>query len=142
MADTLFKNATVYSSGKLSLCDVLVSDGIIAAVGQDLCRDNCEIADLTGLYLLPGFTDVHVHLREPGFSYKETVSSGTAAAAHGGAILLESREGQGMRVTASLPLKKPGKQTLHTPRVSAEETFSPLMTLLSDALPWQVFEEK
>ena len=84
MADTLFKNATVYSSGKLSLCDVLVSDGIIAAVGQDLCRDNCEIADLTGLYLLPGFTDVHVHLREPGFSYKETVSSGTAAAAHGG----------------------------------------------------------
>lgn len=65
-----------------------------------------------------------------------------AAAAHGGAILLESREGQGMRVTASLPLKKPAKQALRTPRVSVEETFSPLMTLLSDALPWQVFEEK
>ena len=65
-----------------------------------------------------------------------------AAAAHDGAILLESREGQGMHVTVSLPLKRPGKQALHTPRIGAEETFSPLVTLLSDALPWQVFEEQ
>ncbi|MGN1004005.1 MAG: sensor histidine kinase [Oscillospiraceae bacterium] len=64
-----------------------------------------------------------------------------AAAAHGGAILLESLEDQGLRVTASLPLKKPGKGMLRTPRSGAEEGFSPLMTLLSDALPWQVFEE-
>lgn len=64
-----------------------------------------------------------------------------AAAAHGGAILLESREGNGMRVTASLPLKKATKGALYTPQVRAEESFSPLMTLLSDALPWQVFEE-
>ena len=64
-----------------------------------------------------------------------------AAAAHGGAILLESRESQGLRVTASLPLKKPAKGMLHTPRTGAEEGFSPLMTLLSDALPWQAFEE-
>ncbi|MGM9608024.1 MAG: sensor histidine kinase [Oscillospiraceae bacterium] len=64
-----------------------------------------------------------------------------AAAAHGGAILLESREGQGLLVTASLPLKKPGKGMLHTPRSGPEEDFPPLMTLLSDALPWQAFEE-
>ena len=64
-----------------------------------------------------------------------------AAAAHGGAILLESREGRGLRVTASLPLKKPGKGMLRTPRSGAEEGFSPLMTLLADALPWQAFEE-
>ncbi|MGN0967896.1 MAG: sensor histidine kinase [Oscillospiraceae bacterium] len=64
-----------------------------------------------------------------------------AATAHGGAILLESREDQGMRVTASLPLKKPGKGVLHTPRTGAEEGFSPLVTLLSDALPWQSFED-
>lgn len=64
-----------------------------------------------------------------------------AAAAHGGAILLESREGQGLRVTASLPLKKPGKGKLYTPRIGAEEGFSPLTTLLSDALPWHAFEE-
>ncbi len=64
-----------------------------------------------------------------------------AAAAHGGAILLESREGRGLRVTASLPLKKPGRGPLRTPRSDPEEGFSPLMTLLSDALPWQAFEE-
>jgi len=64
-----------------------------------------------------------------------------AAAAHGGAILLESREGHGLRVTASLPLKKPVKGKMYTPRPNAEEGFSSLMTLLSDALPWQVFEE-
>lgn len=64
-----------------------------------------------------------------------------AAAAHDGAILLESREDQGLRATASLPLKKPGKGMLYTPRPRAEEGFSPLMTLLSDALPWQAFEE-
>ena len=64
-----------------------------------------------------------------------------AAAAHGGAILLESREGQGLRVTVSLPVKKPGKGTLHTPRPRADDGFSPFLTLLSDALPWQAFVE-
>lgn len=64
-----------------------------------------------------------------------------AAAAHGGAILLESREGQGLRITASLPLQKPGKGKLHTPHPAAEEGFPLLLTLLSDALPWQAFEE-
>lgn len=64
-----------------------------------------------------------------------------AAAAHGGAILLESREGRGLRVTASLPLQKPGKGKLHTPIPAAEEGFPLSLTLLSDALPWQAFEE-
>lgn len=64
-----------------------------------------------------------------------------AAAAHGGAVLLESREGNGMRVTVSLPLQKVVKGNLYTPKTRAEESFSPLLTLLSDALPRQVFEE-
>lgn len=64
-----------------------------------------------------------------------------AAAAHGGAVLLESREGNGMRVTVSLPLHKVVRGAMYTPQVRAEESFSPLLTLLSDALPWQVFEE-
>ena len=84
MADKLLKNATVYSGGKLFVGDILVSDGIIAAVGTSLTADNAEICDMTGLHIFPGFTDVHVHLREPGFSYKETVSTGTASAARGG----------------------------------------------------------
>ena len=66
-----------------------------------------------------------------------------AAAAHGGAILLESREGQGLRATASLPLRKPGKGALNTPAASLgrEGGFSQLLTELSDALPWQAFDE-
>lgn len=63
------------------------------------------------------------------------------AAAHGGALLVESQEGKGLKVTASLPLRKPAKGGLHTPYVCAEEGFSPLLTLLSDSLPWQAFEE-
>ena len=43
-----------------------------------------KIIDLDGLYLFPGFVDVHVHFREPGFAYKETISTGSMAAARGG----------------------------------------------------------
>ncbi len=64
-----------------------------------------------------------------------------AAAAHGGAVLLESRKGDGMRVTVSLPLHKVSKGMLYTPQTRPEESFSPLLTMLSDALPRQVFEE-
>lgn len=64
-----------------------------------------------------------------------------AAAAHGGALLLESQRGQGTKATVSIPLRKPGKSKLHTPRVKAEEGMLPMLTLLSDSLPWQSFEE-
>ena len=63
------------------------------------------------------------------------------AAAHGGAVLLESREGDGMRATVSLPLQKVSKGAMYTPKIRPEESFSPLLTMLSDALPRQVFEE-
>lgn len=64
-----------------------------------------------------------------------------AAAAHGGALLLESREGQGLRCTVSLPLKKPVQGKLRTAQVRVEESSSSLLTFLSDALPWHVFDE-
>lgn len=64
-----------------------------------------------------------------------------AAAAHGGAILLESQEGHGLRATASLPLKKPYRGSFRTPRPGVEEGFPSLLTFLADALPWTAFEE-
>jgi signal transduction histidine kinase len=63
-----------------------------------------------------------------------------AAAAHGGAVLLESQEGRGLRVTAALPLAKAGKGKLSTPRAPEDGGFSLPLVLLSDALPWTVFE--
>ena len=79
----LLKNGTVCTGGALRVCDVLVENGIIAAIGENLTCDG-EIIDCTGKTVLPGLVDLHVHLREPGFTYKETVQSGTAAAAAGG----------------------------------------------------------
>jgi dihydroorotase len=62
--------------------DIQVSDGLIVAVGADLAAD--EMIDCTGLVALPGFVDLHTHLREPGFEQSETVLTGTQSAALGG----------------------------------------------------------
>jgi dihydroorotase len=66
--------------------DLLIEDGRVAAVEANLKIDaqNVAVIDATGLVVAPGFVDIHVHLREPGQSYKETIASGTAAAAAGG----------------------------------------------------------
>ncbi|MGO8765955.1 MAG: dihydroorotase [Limisphaerales bacterium] len=65
--------------------DVLIVDGKISAVGQHLSRPkDCEVLDTQGKVVCPGLIDLHVHLREPGQVAKETLASGTAAAARGG----------------------------------------------------------
>jgi len=72
------------SAGLDSVCDVLVEDGRIMAVGEGLEASDAEVMDLSGKVLVPGLVDIHVHLREPGYEYKETIASGCRAAAHGG----------------------------------------------------------
>jgi dihydroorotase len=64
--------------------DLLVEDGRVRSVGPALSSEGADVIDASGLVLAPGFIDMHVHLREPGFEYKETIASGTAAAAAGG----------------------------------------------------------
>ncbi|MFI3313930.1 MAG: dihydroorotase [Eubacteriales bacterium] len=64
--------------------DVAVCDGHIVSISSSLPREGYEVFFLENCYLVPGFVDVHVHLREPGFNYKETVKSGTKAAVAGG----------------------------------------------------------
>ena len=66
------------------VADVRIADGVIAQVGKDLSSEDTEVHDLTGKCLVPGLVDMHVHLRDPGFEYKEDIVSGTRAAAHGG----------------------------------------------------------
>ncbi|HSC29101.1 MAG TPA: dihydroorotase [Vicinamibacterales bacterium] len=65
--------------------DVLIADGAIARVGRDLPVDGAEVLEIARDWIVaPGFIDIHVHLREPGQEYKETVASGTASAVAGG----------------------------------------------------------
>src|SRR5262245_58217019 len=67
--------------------DLLIVDGKISAIGKDVALRapaDCERMDVTGRIVCPGLIDLHVHLREPGQSAKETIASGTAAAARGG----------------------------------------------------------
>lgn len=72
------------SRGLDAVADVLVDGDRVAKVGQGLAPGDGEVLDLAGKVLVPGLCDVHVHLREPGYEYKETIESGTRAAAHGG----------------------------------------------------------
>src|SRR5947209_11699188 len=72
------------SSNTDGVADVLIVDGKIAAVGPNLSQPGAEIFDATGLVVAPGFIDMHVHLREPGFEYAENIESGSRAAAAGG----------------------------------------------------------
>lgn len=82
---TVLKNAKLYLDGRFVEGDLAIADGRITAVGGSLAAGESDrVVDLSGRYVVPGLVDVHVHLREPGFSSKETIATGTAAAAHGG----------------------------------------------------------
>lgn len=78
----LLKHAMVFKNGTFERDCVSVSDGLLRFGRADMNPEQVFACD--DLYVLPGFADVHVHLREPGFSYKETIKTGTLAAAHGG----------------------------------------------------------
>ena len=66
------------------VCDILIVDGKIAQVGVNLVADANNLIDATNMTVTPGLIDMHVHLREPGYEHKETIATGTAAAAAGG----------------------------------------------------------
>ena len=67
-----------------AVCDVFCVNGYIASIGENLYATGAEEFDASGLIVAPGFIDIHVHLREPGFEHAETIESGSRAAAAGG----------------------------------------------------------
>lgn len=70
---------------KQGYCDVYIDQGVVRNIGRDLVEDKgMQVIDAKGLWIVPGMVDMHVHLREPGFEHKETMESGTLAAAKGG----------------------------------------------------------
>jgi dihydroorotase len=86
----VFRGARVLdpSAGRDEVADVVVEKGRILRVGRDagaqLSGEGVRVVDAKGLWLAPGFIDLHVHFREPGQEYKEDIATGLAAAAAGG----------------------------------------------------------
>ena len=83
--EILLKGGAIVNGSGTVTGDILVRDGMIAAVGTDIAAPaGAEVLDVTGLAVVPAFADIHVHFREPGFTYKETIRTGSIAAARGG----------------------------------------------------------
>jgi dihydroorotase len=84
--ELLFRGARVVDpvSGRDEVTDVRVRDGVVAELGSGLGAASAEVLDCEGLVLAPGLVDLHTHLREPGAEHKETIETGTRAAAAGG----------------------------------------------------------
>ncbi len=79
----LIKNGNVLINDTLEKKDILIEDSKIVKIEDHIDAD-CEVLDASGLTVLPGLVDVHVHFREPGHTEKETIHTGSKAAAHGG----------------------------------------------------------
>lgn len=81
----LFKNANILVDSKFSKLSMAAEDGVMTQLDKKIDSSGFDmVLDLSGKYIVPGFADVHVHLRQPGFNYKETMRSGTLSAAAGG----------------------------------------------------------
>ena len=83
---TLLKNGTIldYASKTNEVMDILINEEKIEKVGKNLQVQADEIIDCTNLFIMPGMIDMHCHLREPGFEYKETIETGSKSAVKGG----------------------------------------------------------
>ena len=84
MSSVWIRNGRVVdpSTGRDEVGDVLITDGVFAAPGAG--PQDADVLDARGLIVAPGFIDMHVHLREPGFEHSETIETGSRAAAAGG----------------------------------------------------------
>jgi dihydroorotase len=66
------------------ICDLAIENGVIRELGEDIDTTGSDVFDASGLIVAPGFIDMHVHLREPGFEHSETIETGSRSAAAGG----------------------------------------------------------
>jgi dihydroorotase len=85
-ADLIIRNGTIVTADATAVGSIAIKDGRVLAVGADAAMPAArESFDASGLHVLPGAIDVHVHFRDPGWPQKEDWATGTAAAASGGA---------------------------------------------------------
>ena len=81
---TLFRNANVFTKNGFEVKNFTIENNIIHVLESSLDTSSFDVIDCSNKFIIPGFVDVHVHLREPGFFYKETIKTGAMAAARGG----------------------------------------------------------
>ena len=86
MLKYLLKNGLLFTKDGFLPADLLTAEGRIVSIARGLDAAGAAVIDLHHAAVFPGFVDVHVHLREPGFSYKETIRTGTLSAARGGYV--------------------------------------------------------
>ena len=86
MNTLLIKNGHIIdpASGINARLDILIEDGIIVQVGENIENSDAKVIDAAGCVVIPGLVDMHVHLRDPGQEHKEDIASGTLAAVYGG----------------------------------------------------------
>lgn len=84
MSKLLIQGGEVVFPDRVEKADILSENGKIVKIGHGLTDKDAQILDASGLTVFPGFIDLHVHFREPGFEYKEDIASGSAAAVAGG----------------------------------------------------------
>ena len=111
---TVYRCSRAFIGGAFAEADVLVSGGVVERIGRDLAGD--AFVDFRGLTVFPGLVDVHVHFREPGFSYKETIGAGSRAAADA-SLSVRAR-----RYANFFSMATPGCPSHSGPRLSATWT--------------------
>ena len=84
--DILFKGGALLdpATGSQQVADLLIRDGRIASIAADIAADGVPVYDCSGKFVSPGWMDMHVHFREPGYEHKETIETGCRAASAGG----------------------------------------------------------
>lgn len=82
----VIKNGQILNpaTGTNEVLDLLIEDGIVKKMEKQISEETERVIDAKGCYVMPGFIDLHVHLRDPGLTHKETIETGCLAAAHGG----------------------------------------------------------
>ncbi|MEI6286023.1 MAG: dihydroorotase [Bacillota bacterium] len=107
----LIRNGTIIcpQTGRTNNIDLLIENGVISKIAPNISQATAVVIDATNKYILPGFFDMHCHLREPGFEYKETLESGMRAGLAGGFTSL-----------ACMPNTKPAIDTAATARFIIE----------------------
>lgn len=118
------------------IADLLVEDGVVRGIDRQIAPpDDAEVIDAAGLVVCPGFIDLHCHLREPGYEDKETIATGTRAAASmtlassGGAICVSMPRTTPFSISRSAILSMPCAGSMMRP---------PLISIMRATLPFPI----